>query len=132
MTLELLVIAVIAALVTVPVVWLVPRARHSFVFDRVLWSATWLLSFLSGWYALGNFSDVPPGLSSLMIAQVPVLTVLVGAAAGAILLNGLLWLMDRLAPPEIDLEPEPAGEDAPLVEPNSQSIESESNENPAS
>jgi hypothetical protein len=36
-----------------------------------------------------------------MFADVPLLNASIGAVAGALLLNAILWLMDRLTPPEI-------------------------------
>jgi hypothetical protein len=95
---QLVVIAIIAAVVTVPVVLLVPRVRQSPTFDRILWVATWLLSFLGSWYAVGN-SPTPP--ESFAFADVPLMVALIGAGAGALLLNFVLWLLDRFAPPEL-------------------------------
>ena len=101
MSIQLIVIAVIAAAVTAPVVLFIPRVRQSPTFDRILWIATWLLSFAGGWYAVGNAGDASTTPGNLMFADVPLLNASIGAVAGALLLNAILWLMDRLTPPEI-------------------------------
>jgi hypothetical protein len=101
LSIQLIVIAVIAAAVTAPVVLFIPRVRQSPAFDRILWIATWLLSFAGGWYAVGNAGDASSVPGNLVFAEVPLLNAFVGAIAGALLLNAILWLMDRLAPPEI-------------------------------
>jgi hypothetical protein len=59
------------------------------------------LGFAGGWYAVSNAGDTSPAPGNLVFAQVPLLNAFVGAIAGALLLNAILWLMDRLAPPEI-------------------------------
>ena len=101
MSSQLVVLAVIAAAVTAPIVLFIPRVRQSPAIDRILWIATWLLSFAGGWYAVGNADDTSPAPGNFVFAQVPLLNAFVGAIAGALLLNAILWLMDRLAPPEI-------------------------------
>lgn len=105
------VLAILSVLVTFAVVRLIPRARHSDAFDRVLWGATWLLSFVSGWYAIGSNAGLPANVETVMWQDVPVLAAFIGVLAGAVVLNGLLWLMDRFAPP--DIEPEPGEEVMP-------------------
>jgi hypothetical protein len=47
----------------------------------------------------------------VVIGEVPVIPTLIGAAAGALLLNGLLWSMDFFSRPQIE-------EDATLGEGN--------------
>ena len=89
---QLVVTAVISMVVTLPAVLLIPRARQSPLFDRVLWVSTWFLAFLGAWYVLGNVNL--PGLNGVVIGEVPVIPVLIGAAVGALVLNGLLWSMD--------------------------------------
>lgn len=97
---QLVVTAVIAIVVTLPAVLLIPRARQSTVFDRVLWVGTWFLAFLGAWYVLGNVSL--PGLGSVVIGEVTVIPALIGAAVGALLLNGLLWSMDFFSHSQIE------------------------------
>ncbi len=95
-----IVTSVISILVTLPAVLLIPRARQSPTFDRVLWIGTALMAFLSAMFVLGNV-DVPE-LNILVIGEVSVFPTLLGAAIGAFLLNGLLWLMDHFSRPSID------------------------------
>ncbi len=97
---QLIVTSVISILVTLPAVLLIPRARQSPAFDRVLWIGTALMAFLSAMFVLGNV-DVP-GLNILVIGEVSVFPTLLGAAIGAFLLNGLLWLMDQFSRPLTD------------------------------
>jgi hypothetical protein len=89
---QLIVTAVISILVTLPAVLLIPRARQSPVFDRVLWLGTWFLAFLSASFVQGNINL--PALNVLVIGEVSAIPTLIGAAVGAFGLNGLLWLMD--------------------------------------
>ncbi len=107
---QLIVTSVISILVTLPAVLLIPRARQSPAFDRVLWIGTALMAFLSAMFVLGNV-DVPE-LNILVIGEVSVFPTLLGAAIGAFLLNGLLWLMDHFNRPSIDesATPEEASE----------------------
>ncbi len=98
-TIQILIVAVVSALATPPAVVLIPRARQSPAFDRILWGATWVLAFIGAWIApsyLGGNSSV---IDSLVIAQVSVIPTLIGAAAGALFINSLLWLIDRFATP---------------------------------
>jgi len=74
---QFLVTAVISVLVTLPAVLLIPRARQSPMFDRVLWIGTWFLAFLGAWFVLGNVSV--PGLDVLVIGGVSVIPALIGA-----------------------------------------------------
>ena len=73
---------------------LIPRARQSPTFDRVLWVGTAAFAFLAAWFVLGNLSANLTALNGLVIGQVAVIPALLGAAVGAFALNGLLWLMD--------------------------------------
>lgn len=104
--LQFAVMALVSALFAIPAVLLIPRARTSPLFDRLLWVATWLLAFLSAWLAIGYSGNgsLEPVSSPDDIGQLPMLPIAVGAAAGALLLNVLLWLLDRLAPPEVEEE----------------------------
>lgn len=101
---QFLIMAVVAAIVTLPAVKFIPRARQSFVFDRVLWGATWLLAFIGAWYAVDNYVSGAP-LATLALdefARAAGGAIILGAAAGALSLNILLWLMDRLIAIELD------------------------------
>ena len=105
---QFLVLALVAVIVTVPTIKLIPRARQSPLFDRVLWGATWLLAFLCAWYVVGNLkSDAP--LASLewgAFAQVAGSSIAIGALGGALSLNLALWLIDRLNPPSVEETPD--------------------------
>jgi len=101
---QFLIVAVVAAIVTLPIVKFIPRARQSLAFDRVLWGATWLLAFLGAWYAVGNLTSDAP-LSALKLedfARVAGGAIIIGAVVGAFALNALLWLMDRFLAGEVD------------------------------
>jgi hypothetical protein len=102
---QFLVTAALAILVTLPAVLLIPRARQSPMFDRVLWIGTWFLAFLSAWFVLGNVNL--PGLNGLVIGEVSVIPALIGAAVGAFLLNGLLWSMDFFSRPPLEEDAAP-------------------------
>jgi len=105
---QFLIIAVVAAIVTVPTVKFIPRARQSPLFDRVLWGATWLLAFLGAWYAIDNYVSGAP-LATLALdafARTAGSARILGALAGALSLNVLLWLMDRF----LAVEPEEISE----------------------
>ena len=91
---QFIVSAVISILVTLPAVLLIPRARQSPTFDRVLWVGTAAFAFISAWFVLGNLSASLSALNGLVIGEVAVIPALIGAAVGAFALNGLLWLMD--------------------------------------
>lgn len=108
---QFLIIAIAAAIVTVPIVKFTPRARQSPMFDRVLWGATWLLAFLGAWYAADNYVGGAP-LTTLPLeefARVAGGAIIVGAVVGAVMLNALLWLMDRF----FAVEPDEIGEGEP-------------------
>lgn len=104
---QFLITAAIAILVTVPIVLLIPRARKSPLFDRVLWMATWALAFLGEWSA-PNYLGSASTMNQWMIEQLPLIPILIGASVGALSINSILWLMDRFSPPiaEEDGEPE--------------------------
>lgn len=100
------VIAVIALAVTIPTVSLIPRARQSAAFDRLLWVGTFVIAFLGSWAALGYIGPESSlaALNSVVFADTRILTVLVGALASALFLNMILWIMDRFSQPSIDDE----------------------------
>ena len=106
---------VTAAVVTVPAVLLIPKARQSPLFDRFLWVGTWAMAFLGAWYALGNFVPSLASVNVWVIYDVAVIPALIGAAVSAIFLNGLLWTMDRFGLAPIDEDP---GETESLDNPN--------------
>lgn len=107
-----LVLMVLAALVvTPPLVLLIPHARQSPTFDRMLWAGTLLTAFLGTWLGIANWSNTWPEPS---INSVPILPIFAGALGGAFLINALLWILDRLETPVIpddgfedELPPEP-------------------------
>jgi hypothetical protein len=98
---QFLVMAVIALGVTVPIVMLIPRARKSPLFDRVLWVATWALAFLGAWSAPGYFGDDSLA-TPWLVDQTPLIPTLIGAIVGALSIHVVLWLMDRFSPPMIE------------------------------
>ena len=117
---QFLIVAIVAAIVTLPIVKLIPRARQSPMFDRVLWGATWLLAFLGAWYAVDNYvSGVPLATLALdEFARAASSAIIVGALVGALSLNVLLWLMDRFAVIESDEIGETVAEENPVEENN--------------
>ncbi len=102
---QFLFIAIVALILTVPVVRFIPRARQSTLFDAVLWLATWLLAFFTASSAPSYFS-ADSALMNFQISQVAVIPTLIGAAVGALLVNVPLWIIDRLSAPIVDDEPE--------------------------
>jgi hypothetical protein len=104
--LQFAVMAFVAALFTIPAVLLIPRARTSPAFDRFLWIGTLLLAFLCAWLAIGYMGTSYPLPITLPVEidDVPLVPIIVGAAVGALALNALLWLLDRLAPPDAEEE----------------------------
>lgn len=113
---QFLVTAALSIVATVPTVRLIPRARQSPVFDRVLWFGTWFIALLGAWFALGNLSL--PTLNGLILGDVPVVPALIGAVGGAIILNGLLWGMDtfgRGQPEDEAVDGESSEEPAAIV-----------------
>ena len=115
-TAQLLIMTALAVLVTLPAVLLIPKARQSPLFDRLLWAGTWAMAFLGGWYALGNLTASLASVNVLVISDVAVIPALIGAGVSAGFLNGLLWAMDRFSPAEIDEYPD---ETESLDNPNS-------------
>lgn len=98
---QIIVLIVIAGLVTPPCVLFIPRARQSPAFDRVLWVATWLLALFGALGAL-NIIGADAALNSVVVAEVPLIPALLGAIAGGISVNLLLWVLDRFDQPSID------------------------------
>ena len=107
---QIVVILAIAGLVTPPFVLFIPRARQSLAFDRVLWVATWLLAFF-GALAAPSYLGTDAALNSVVVAEVPLIPTLLGAIAGGLSVNLLLWVLDRFDQPSIDENP-PAEEPA--------------------
>ncbi len=101
---QLLVMLVVAGLVTPPFVLFIPRARRSAVFDRVIWAATWLLAFLGAWVA-PSYIGTDAALNGVVVAEVSLIPALIGAVAGALSINLLLWLLDRFDRPPIEENP---------------------------
>jgi hypothetical protein len=105
---QILLLAILSMIVTVPAVLFIPRARQSPLFDRILWGATWLLALIGALVTptnlVGNSAD------TWVVEQLPVLSTLIGAVAGALSLNIILWLLDRFDRPleetEFGEEPE--------------------------
>jgi hypothetical protein len=117
---QFLIMAIVAAIVTLPIVILIPRARQSVAFDRVLWGATWLLAFLGAWYAVDNYV-VGARLGTLVFEefmQAAGGALVSGALVGALSLNVLLWLMDRFTVFESDETGEIIAEENPVEENN--------------
>jgi hypothetical protein len=106
---QILVLIVLAGLVTPPCVLFIPRACQSLAFDRVLWVATWLLA-LFGALAVPNYIGTEATLKSVIVAEVPLIPTLLGAIAGSLSVNLLLWVLDRFDQPSIE-------ETAPEAEP---------------
>lgn len=104
-TIQIIVIAVASAVLTIPAVLLIPRARQSRAFDLFLWIATWVIGFLGGWAAIG-YSVTPDSGSTprLLIEDVPLLNIALGTAAGIVFLHVVLFFMDRLAHPGAELD----------------------------
>lgn len=97
---QFLLLALIAFAITVPTVKLIPRARQSRAFDSVLWVATWLLAFICACYAADQIKIGAP-LGTLawdVFVRVAGVPIVLGALGGALALNLVLWLMDRVIP----------------------------------
>jgi hypothetical protein len=80
---------------------LIPRARQSPTFDRVLWFATCALAFLGAWLA-PSYVPTDWSLNSFVIGDLVLVPAVIGAVAGALSINGLLWLMDRFGGSSMD------------------------------
>ncbi len=103
---EIAFIAVLSAVLTIPAVLLIPRARQSRAFDVFLWIATWVIGFLGAWGMLG-YTTAPGSdfaLNRYVIGDVPVVTLFIGVAGGIIFLHLVLWGIDRLAHPASEME----------------------------
>jgi hypothetical protein len=98
---QFLVMAIVAVLVTIPIVVLLPRARASTNFDRLLWAATAVVGFLIAWVAVGMAKNAS-SLDAFVIGETPVLAVVIGALSGALALNLPLWLADRFEAGKIE------------------------------
>ncbi|CAG0939812.1 hypothetical protein ANRL1_00005 [Anaerolineae bacterium] len=93
---QFVVLAIVAVAATLPAVLLIPRARQSPAFDRVLWGATWLLAFFSALAAPGYIAaDALP--IRWIIGEVAMMPALIGAVVGAFAINLALWLMDHFS-----------------------------------
>ncbi len=102
---RLFLMLVLSVFVAIPVVWLIPHARKSPFFDRLLWVATVLLAFLGAWFALGYVENGALAfISGFVIGDLPLIPVLLGAALGALILNLSLWLIDLFSPVPEDEE----------------------------
>ena len=98
---QILILVLVSAIVTIPIVIFVPRARQSSTFDRILWGATFLLAFIGAWGAPGFVPTNLP-LSNVMISDLSIVQTIVGALAGALSINVLLWVLDRFERPTSD------------------------------
>ena len=91
---QFLIMAIVSLVVTIPSVLFIPRARQSPVFDRVLWIATWALAFL-GADSAPSYFGAGSSLNNFIVGDLALVPMLIGAVAGALFINGLLWLVDR-------------------------------------
>ncbi len=98
---QFLILAMVAALVTLPAVLLIPRARQSPWFDRGLSGATWLLAFF-GALAAPSYVAADSPLNRWTIGGVALFPALIGAAIGALSINLVLWMMDRFSPAPVE------------------------------
>jgi hypothetical protein len=98
-----LVVLGLAMAATIPAVLFIPRKRQSQFFDRVLWGATWVLAII-GADALPDWIGNDSPLNSMMIAQIRIVSIGLGAILGALSINLLLWLIDRFSAPDIDAD----------------------------
>lgn len=87
--------AVVALVVTAPVVLLIPRARTSPGFNLLLWAATLIVGFLLAWVVVAMAGDAGT-LSAPAIGDTPLVPALIGALGGALAINVPLWLADRV------------------------------------
>lgn len=97
--------AAVALLVTIPVVYLIPRGRTSTAFNRLLVAATVLVGFLLAWVAVA-MSGTGGSLGSYAIGDTPILPVLIGSVIGALAVNVPLKVFDFFEPAADDLLPE--------------------------
>ncbi len=94
-----------ASVVTPPFVLLIPHARQSPLFDRLLWVGTWALAFLGAWIAVNMSGPAAPALVPDLDANI-LISIILGAAAGGLGLNLVLWLLDRFERPVVEEEEE--------------------------
>jgi hypothetical protein len=111
---QFLVLAVVAALVTVPAVLLIPRARTSTAFDRLLWAATVVVGFLVAWVAVAMAKDAN-NVGPFAVGDTPILPAFIGALAGALALNLPLWLADRFGGSSGEESETPTNPDTPIA-----------------
>jgi hypothetical protein len=97
---QLLGVALAAVVVAVPSVLLIPRKRTSPIFDRVLWVGTWLLAMLGAFAAPSYLADFG-WANTYAFAGLPAIPAAIGAVAGALSINVLLWMMDRFGTPTL-------------------------------
>ncbi len=104
--LQLVILFVVALVITVPVMLLFRHARQSPVFDRILWVATWGIAFVGGWLGIGYLGGNPNlgALSNLIVGELPIVPVVLGAVGGVLVLHLILWVMDHLERPVIEEE----------------------------
>ncbi len=93
------ILVVIAAVITVPSVLLIPHARQSPAFSRILWGSTFVIAFLGGWLGLGYADSAWATAVNLNIGDTPVFPLIVGEVGAAVVLNLLLFLLDRFDQP---------------------------------
>ena len=98
-----------AVVVTVLVIRLVPRVRHAALFDRILWLATFGVTCAGSWIALAFVSGQSHEqvLNGVVFANLSFIPMLLGALAGALVINLPLWMMDRWGGAASDKEPDP-------------------------
>lgn len=100
---QLVIMVVFAAILTPPSLLLIPHARQSASFDRLLAISTFLIAFLGEWLVASQWVPETP---SLEIGGVTVLPILAGGLGAVVILNLVLWLLDRLDQPEVPPEDE--------------------------
>jgi hypothetical protein len=110
---QFLVLAVVALLVTIPAVLLIPRARTSPTFDRLLWVATVVVAFLIAWVAVAMAKNAGTW-GDWAIGDTPVLPAVIGGLIGAFALNLPLWLLDRFESGKEENAPDEQSEEASL------------------
>lgn len=96
---QLVIMLLSAVVVTPPAVRLIPHARQSPTFDRLLMGGTFAVAFLGAWLALGVLGAP---FTDYILDSVPWLAILLGSIGGALALNLLLWILDLLERPAED------------------------------
>lgn len=101
---QFLVLVVIALIAAVLIMFLVPRQKRALPFEIVLWLAAWLVAAMGAWLALAVVEslDAFAPLAIGILADIPVLPLILGALSGALILVIPLWLMDRSAAAEME------------------------------